>query len=74
MVSRFVGAAIGVAIIGSVFAAVQSHQLGDGSGAAAAYDAGARAGYWVTAFVALAARRGRGSPSAPGTEAGLSGR
>ena len=55
MVSRFVGAAIGVAIIGSVFAAVQSHRLDAGDGAGLAFDAGARAGYWVTAFVALAA-------------------
>ncbi len=55
MVSRFVGAAIGVAIIGSVFAAVQSHRLDAGDGAGFAFDAGARAGYWVTAFVALAA-------------------
>jgi hypothetical protein len=55
MVSRFVGAAIGVAVIGSVFAAVQSHQLGMGGGAALAYDAGARAGYWAAGFIALTA-------------------
>ena len=40
MVSRFVGAAIGVAIIGSVFAAVQSHRLDAGDGAGLAFDAG----------------------------------
>jgi sugar phosphate permease len=55
MVSRFVGAAIGVAVIGSVLAAIQSDRLDTGGGAASAFDAGARAGYWVTACVALAA-------------------
>jgi hypothetical protein len=55
MVSRFVGAAIGVAVIGSVFAAVQSHHLGAGGGAGPAYDAGGRAGYWAAAFIALVA-------------------
>jgi sugar phosphate permease len=55
MVSRWVGAAIGVAVIGSVFAAVQRDHLDGGGGAAAAFDAGARAGYWVTAVVALLA-------------------
>jgi len=55
MVSRFVGAAIGVAVIGSVFAAVQSHRLDTGGGTALAFDAGARAGYWTTAFVAALA-------------------
>jgi EmrB/QacA subfamily drug resistance transporter len=55
MVSRFVGAAIGVAVIGSVFAAVQSHRLDSGGDAALAFGAGARAGYWVTACLALLA-------------------
>ena len=55
MVSRFVGAAIGVAVVGSVFAAVQSHQLDGGGDVASAFDAGARAGYWTTAGVALVA-------------------
>jgi DHA2 family multidrug resistance protein-like MFS transporter len=54
MVSRFVGAAIGVAVIGSVLAAIQSQHLDTGGSAASAFDAGARAGYWVTACVALA--------------------
>ena len=73
MVSRFVGAAIGVAIIGSVFAAVQSNHLG-ADGAALAYDAGARAGYWVTAFVALAAATWAWFALRARDEAGLSGR
>jgi hypothetical protein len=55
MVSRFVGAAIGVALIGTVFASVQSHRLDAGGDAALAFDAGARAGYWITACVALLA-------------------
>ena len=55
MVSRFVGAAIGVALIGTVFASVQSHRLDAGGDAALAFDAGARAGYWVTAGVAVLA-------------------
>jgi NAD(P)-dependent dehydrogenase (short-subunit alcohol dehydrogenase family) len=55
MVSRFVGAAVGVAVIGSVLAAVQSHRLDAGGDAALAFDAGARAGYWVTACIALLA-------------------
>jgi hypothetical protein len=55
MVSRFVGAAIGVAVVGSVFAAVESHRLDAGGGAAMAFDAGARAGYWTTAGIAVAA-------------------
>jgi EmrB/QacA subfamily drug resistance transporter len=55
MVSRFVGAAIGVAVVGSVFAAVQSHQLDAGHSAGLAFDAGARAGYWTTAGIALVA-------------------
>jgi predicted MFS family arabinose efflux permease len=55
MVSRFVGAAIGVAVVGSVFAAVQSDRLDAGIGAGLAFDAGARAAYWTTAAVALAA-------------------
>jgi hypothetical protein len=55
MVSRFVGAAIGVAVVGSVFAAVQSHRLDTGDGAALAFDAGARAGYWTTAGIAALA-------------------
>ena len=55
MVSRFVGATIGVAVVGSVFAAVQSHRLDSGGDAALAFDAGARAGYWTTAGIALVA-------------------
>jgi EmrB/QacA subfamily drug resistance transporter len=55
MVSRFVGAALGVAVVGSVFAAVQSDRLDAGNGARLAFDAGARAAYWVTAGVALVA-------------------
>jgi MFS transporter, DHA2 family, multidrug resistance protein len=55
MVSRFVGAAIGVAVVGSVFAAIQSDHLDGGGGAALAFDAGARAGYWTTAVLALIA-------------------
>jgi sugar phosphate permease len=55
MVSRFVGAAIGVAVIGSVFAAVQSDRLDAGGDVALAFDAGARAGYWVTTVVAVLA-------------------
>jgi EmrB/QacA subfamily drug resistance transporter len=51
MVSRFVGAAIGVAVVGSVFSAVQSDHLASG-GVGLAFDAGARAGYWTTAGVA----------------------
>jgi hypothetical protein len=52
-----VGAAIGVGVIGSGFAAVLSHLLGAGAGggAAPAYDAGARAGYWAAAFIAVVA-------------------
>ena len=55
MVSRFVGAAISVAVLGSVFATVQSHRLDAGDSAARAFDAGARAGYWVAAAVAVLA-------------------
>jgi hypothetical protein len=54
MVGRFVGAAIGVAVVGSVFAAVQSDRLA-GQGASLAYDAGARAGHWTCAALALVA-------------------
>ena len=52
MVSRFVGAAISVAVLGSVFATVQSHRLDAGDSAGVAFAAGARAGYWVAAAVA----------------------
>ena len=55
LVSRFVGAAIGVALIGTVFVSLQSHRLDVGGDAALAFDAGARAGYWVTAGVAVLA-------------------
>ena len=40
MVSRFVGAAIGVAVIGSIFAAIQSHHLDTGGSTGLAFDAG----------------------------------
>jgi DHA2 family multidrug resistance protein-like MFS transporter len=55
MVSRFVGAAIGVAVIGSVFASIQSHRLDEGDSASVAFDAGARAGYWIAALFAFLA-------------------
>jgi EmrB/QacA subfamily drug resistance transporter len=55
MVSRFVGAAIGVAVVGSVFAAIQSDRLAAHGNAGLAFDAGARAGYWTTAVLALLA-------------------
>jgi EmrB/QacA subfamily drug resistance transporter len=54
MVSRFVGAAIGVAVIGSVYASVYAREL-DETSRAHAFDAGVRAGYWVCAVLALLA-------------------
>ena len=55
MVSRFVGAAISVAVLGSVFATVQSHRLDAGDSAGVALAAGTRAGYWVAAVAAVLA-------------------
>jgi hypothetical protein len=66
MVSRFVGAAVGVAVIGSVFAAVYATNAPGGSGSPpttgaltaverAAFSDAAAAGYWVIAAVAAVA-------------------